>query len=65
MEKLEGFIGENPMSTAEDLVFIQCQKAQEQAIIREKRLFRALEHGKTAFPCSRARKNTFRAAKTG
>ena len=36
MEKLEeGFIGENPMSTAEDLVFIQCQKAQEQAIIRE------------------------------
>ena len=27
MEKLEGFIGENPMSTAEDLVFIQCQKA--------------------------------------
>ena len=36
MEKLEGFIGENPMSIADDLVFIQGQKAQEQAIIREK-----------------------------
>ena len=39
MEKLEGFIGENPMSIAEDLVFIQGQKAEEQAIIREKNWF--------------------------
>ena len=39
MEKLEGFIGENPMSIAEDLVFIQGQKAEEQAIIGEKNWF--------------------------
>ena len=41
MEKLEGFIGENPMSIAEDLVFIQGQKAEEQAIIREKNINRS------------------------